>query len=79
MPRRGLSLFYKEPQYSLSELDSLFEDAICDLPREIQIDYCKRVISAALFDLQQNTCREKEKALKKLINTAKREIKTLDC
>ncbi len=78
MPRKLLSLFYKQPQCSLSELDSLFENAICGLPIEMQIDYCKRLINAAQFDLRQNVCPEKEKALKQLINAAKKEIKKLN-
>ncbi len=77
MPNKIRSLFQRPPKYSLAEVDPLFETAICDLPKEIQVDYCKRVIAAALFEMQQNECQEKEKALKKLIRTAKREIKML--
>ncbi len=79
MPNKIRSLFQRLPEYSLSEVDPLFETAICDLPKEIQVAYCKRVIDAALFEIQHNACQEKEKALKKLIRTAKREIKILTC
>lgn len=72
-------LFKKEPQCSLSDLNPLFKNVICKLPREIQIDYCERVINAAIFDLQQNVCPENGKALKNLINAAKKKIKSLDC
>jgi hypothetical protein len=60
---------------SLQSLDSIYEQAIVSLPKEVRIAYCERLIARCNFEISNNSANRKR--LKHLIKVAKNEIRNL--
>ncbi len=58
---------------SLSDLDSLYQEAISDLPITAKKGYCERLISRAEYELQHSSCPKEIHKWKQLIRSARKE------
>ncbi len=58
---------------SLSDLDSLYQEAISELPIPAKKEYCERLISRAEYELQHTSCPEEIHKWKLLLRSARKE------
>lgn len=63
---------------SLSELDSIYQNAFSELPIFLRKEYCERLIDRSAYEIKQTKCPEEIKKLELFITAAKKEINSLN-
>ncbi len=69
---------YKIPKKNLTHFDNLYKDVISKLPIENRIKYCESLIYRISEDISNSNNILKKRKLKRLLNTAKNELKKMN-
>lgn len=69
--------FKHRKDIQLAHLDSLFKGAVSQLPVDVQIDYCKRLIERSKYDIRHTDETERKKFLVRVVRASQNEIRNL--
>ena len=62
----------------LVDLDEIYANAVCQLPKTTRREYCQRLIKRIKLDLKTVSCRKNKRQLRRIIKSATSEISKLE-